>query len=878
LDAVAVAAVACACVALSSPGRALAASRSGNAPPIEWVKDHAEAEKLARKLGRPILIFWHDEKCAILKSTRDELLASSEVRARAVMFVCVEVDYEKDAAIVEKLDIVKNIHGDLHVETPIKQGFIFTGADGKIHGRIPGKPRFGALPRIMDGVVKAFGPVASPVQLRSLEQKLASAKQLRKSGPSDRAIRVLQKMVETGFKCEPVLEAKTMLGRMGAAGRKALAAAEEIAKTAGRKEPAGRSTSRSRASRRSAARTTRPGSAAGANPPHTKTWRECEKCGEALGKAMAFLKEKTGKIHWYDGWLGTFFCGFAFMMHGDSQKELDWCITNTRRYMMKTSACQGMRGYRNWFVSMSTLVVAEHSLRYGLTPENKEALEWGHQYAIENVDDSGGWFHHPRHGGKNYAADISMIGCMYLSAFLEMKALGLDPEPGLTLARAYVRSLSDGNTIGYGTPWKRGGGGSGGKDGLVLMGYYASGNEDDPFARSLGAWLTQHPESPPKGHASNFHHFFGQAAGLHRMGPEHYAKFAGYWLHRLIDCQKPDGSIARLPHDTGEKDPDKVLESVKTSDKHDWITTGILAGLILMTEPGTFAGLPAKKPGSMSNRKAFDLATKAMAKGDYAKAYKYFGEVLPPGDSGELIPTARIKLREIESLAREKLARLTGKADGLAQKFAGKEYTIEAVKAYDEIIAAYDGYAKSFAGMALVSAAKARREALKRKVFGMRLRVTSGARSGRASGGAKPGKAGEGAQPAKLGKLTDPAACDAWKRKLKARVGDVVKTGRRVHCSIGAFGGRVTVVATDEERIKVRLHTGGQLQIKWSELARRDLRNVAMGLATARGTPADQALAAFFLLCGEEADRAEEHLRKAKEEAAEVRAAFGGGK
>ncbi len=172
--------VACACVVVSWSGRAHAAPRPGSAPPIQWVKDHAEAEKLARKLGRPVLIFWHDEKCPILKSTRDELLASLEVRARAVLFVCVEVDFEKDAAIVEKLDIVNNIHGDLHVETPVKQGFIFTGADGEIHGRIPGKPRFGALPRIMDGVVKAFGPVAGPAQLRSLEQKLASAKQLKK--------------------------------------------------------------------------------------------------------------------------------------------------------------------------------------------------------------------------------------------------------------------------------------------------------------------------------------------------------------------------------------------------------------------------------------------------------------------------------------------------------------------------------------------------------------------------------------------------------------------------------------------------------------------------------------------------------------------------
>ncbi|MHC4252174.1 MAG: DUF6288 domain-containing protein [Planctomycetota bacterium] len=857
-------AAACACVALG--GVALAAPRPGGAPAIRWVEDYPKAEELARKLGRPILMFWHDESCSLLPSTRAELLASPEVRARATLFVSVEVDFEKDASVVEKFEIVKNIHGDLHVETPVKQGFIFAEAGGRIHGRLPGKPRFGALPRMMDGVVKAFGPIATNAQLRSLERGLESAKKLKKSGPSDRAVRALQKMVETGFRCEPVLEARALLGRMGAAGRKALAAAEEVAKAARRKETA-------RPVRRAQAR--RQTGASSQYPPHTQTWRECDKCKEALEKAMAFVKEKTGQIQWYDGWLGTFFCGFAFMMDGRSEKELDWCITNTRRYMMEVSACEGMRGYRNWFVSMSMLVVAEYSLRYGLTPENKAALEWAHQYAIENVDDTGGWFHHPRHGGKNYAADISMIGCMYYSAFLEMEALGLGAEPGLTLASAYVRSISDGRTIGYGTPWKNGGGGSGGKDGLVLMGFYASGNEDDPFAQSLGEWLTEHPESPPRGHASNFHHFFGQAVGLHRMGPEHYAKFAGHWLHRLIDCQKPDGSIGRLPHDCPPEKLEEALKELGASDKHDWITAGILAGLIMMTEPGTFAGLPAKKPGSMSNRKAFDTATAAMAEGDYAKAYRHFAEVLPPGDSGELIPKARIKLREIESLARERLDALAKKEDEVTQRHAGNEYTLETVRAYDGMIAAYEGYAKSFAGMALVKAAAARREALKRKVFGLRLRVVSGAGSGRRSAGGRPGKAGGPDEPATPAKLKDPGAVEVWTRRLKARVEAVVKSGRRLSCTIRAFGGRVTVVAVDSEGLKARLPSGAQLGMKWARLQRRDLRDLAVRLAATQATPADHALAAFFLLCDGETDEADAHLREAKEKGADVRAAFG---
>ena len=60
----------------------------------------------------------------------------------------------------------------------------------------------------------------------------------------------------------------------------------------------------------------------------------------------------------------------------------------------------------------------------------------------------------------------------------------------------------------------------------------------------------------------------------------------------------------------------------------------------------------------------------------------------------------------------------------------------------------------------------------------------------------------------------------------------------------------------------------------WPQASPNFARYLAVKLAAAPGTPADHALAAFFLLCDDEAEKAKEHLRKAKDKGAEVRAAF----
>jgi len=507
---------------------------------IPLQKDFAEAVKLARKSGKPILAFWHNGPKSKrkfdyrhdwddqLQRTLEETLREPGVIGRARQFVWVRIDFAKDREAVKALGIADHLAlVDYLKHPPARQGFVFANAEGTIYARLPGRPNHGVLGRMMGAVLKAHSPPGSALRRAPYKTTITYRPYRNPYGSHNRP-----KQHEY--------------------------------------------------------------------PPHTKTWRECPKCKRALVKAMTFLKKKVNAGA--SGWLGNFFAGFAFMMAGGCEKELHLCIAHARHHLQGKTG-----GYCNWQISKCMLLIAEYSLRHGLTRQNRKALERGHQYAVEQIDASGGWFHHPKHGGHNYAHDISMIGTLYFAAFLEMDALGLDVEPGLTLARGYVESISDGYSIGYGTPFKHGRWGSVGKNGLVLMGFHASGNQNDPFARTLGDFLIDNVDAPPKGHGTSWHHFFGAAAGAHRMGPRQYAKYAGYWLHPLIDCQKPDGSIAPLPHDNhaarSGAPPEKVLEGVKNSDKHDYAATGVLACLIFMTEPGAFSvhkkaetpGRPEKK-------------------------------------------------------------------------------------------------------------------------------------------------------------------------------------------------------------------------------------------------------------------------------------------
>jgi hypothetical protein len=575
--------------------------------------------------------------------------------------------------------------------------------------------------------------------------------------------------------------------------------------------------------------------------------------------------------------MSGFFAGFAYMMADGCEENLERCMEKARH-----AARPHWGGYSNWEISGSMLLITEYSLRYGLTPENREVLIKAHQYASENVENGGGWFHHAKHGGANYAWDISMIGTIYFAAFLEMDALGLEAQPALSLGRGYLERLSIGSggyAFGYGTPFRGGGAGSVGKNGFVIMGFHGGGQPDDPHCKLLGDFLNDHPEGPPGGHATSWHHFFGAGVGAHRRGPESYAKYAGYWLHAIIDCQKEDGSIAPFPHDNGANvPPEEILAGVKRGG--NVAATAILASLILMTEPGTFSGLARKKPGSPPNKRAFELASKALKEGSYGKAYKYFGEVLPPGKDLELVPIARKKKAEIKQISLTKLAGLTDKEAALRKRVEDEGSSVDIVIAWQKLIKEYEQYAKDFEGLLPVRDALKRRSEMRKRSLGLRLRAnargrrrnSASSRQGSTSSGGK--SSGSAPGPAAAG-MPDAAVQATWEKKLQDRAGARFKSGARIRFEVKRLRARVTISKITDEGFTVRMTNGGQIDMKWAQFNAADKRSLAAGLAATEPASEDHALAAFYYLLDGNRDKARDHLARAGKHGADVRAAFG---
>jgi len=668
---------------------------------VRWEKSAADAVEQAKKLGRPIVVFWAKNPASLV--TADTAVADTAAAEYIDKFVWLKVDLSAEPALGKSLGIDAYLAIEFKPHTPVPYGFVFTDKDGRIYGRLPAAPRTGVLGRMLKGVNRAFGPIPNDAALKDIKNKLDRALELGQAGEDHRGSQLLQQIVETGYRGAVAEQAASALGRSARA-RVALAR-EQAAVSWQVQLDADRPRVKTVPPRRPM-------------PKDPHVWHKCETCKNAVAKAMFYVKKRVHdkKATWYGGFLGGWSTGAAMLIEGRSERELNgWVVPRAiKTYLPKSRT--DFQGYHNWFQAMSGLTLTEYSLRYGLHNEVRGALAGVHQTAVEFVEDTGGWNHSPRRGEDRYASDISSIGCFYYSTFLEMEAMGMNAEPGLTLARGYLESVSDGNTIGYGTPSRHGGPGSSGKDGLILLGLYASGRGDDPFAQSLGAWLANPANhTPQRGHAYGMMQFLGASIGLHRMGPEYYDPFVKKWLHALISVQRPDGSMPHFPNDSKEDVAGvvKALKAAEVKPDEEWEHTGALAAMILMTEPYSFSGLPTKPRRSTPNAEAFEIAEKAYEAREYAKARLHYAMVLPPGDGLENLHTARRKLRDIDEASRREQDALCRRETVLLEKFADDKGSTAAVTAYKQLIADYSDFITAYQSFAAEKLASKRLPALK---------------------------------------------------------------------------------------------------------------------------------------------------------------------
>lgn len=624
-------------------------------------------------------------------------------------------------------------------------------------------------------------------------------------------------------------------------------------------------------------------SAGAANMPahsHPGDYRTCSVCNAALQKSMGYLKnnlnERVLKNTWYAEMLGSFYAGFAFLMEGNSEKEAKQCAEHICKYF---DWAERHGGYEGWFCSMSMMYLTEYSLRYGLTPEIAQKLEWGAKWAHKTREKEGGWFHGPRWGQGNYALDISSVGCGYFMSLEGMRVLGLKAGPALEEARDYVNQVCDGRSVAYGLYGK--GGFSLGASSYVLIGLTSSGQNNDPRVAGIGDFLKQNYRDVRKAHASGMIHHFGVAAALHRVGPEAYGPFAGFYLHEcLIPNMREDGSIGPLPNDnTGEA----AAAYAPLKESSDYVATAILTAMILLERPGAFMPSAVKRQKTISNKDAYRTATEALAKNDLAKAYRFFAEVLPLGDSEELVPLAQAELKKIETPIRQRLKEIEAAEErdlAEAKSLADAKDYRAAMLLYDAVMKSYAALQKEYAGIPFVEETKIHLAELKKK---MQPLVTSAAYSAGRSNSSSPKAPTATAEDVKTSStaaISKSAASDdvmnEWSDRLRKRVLAVLGGGGKVRFEHKSFGQRMAATKMDDQgRMTATLEKGGQMDLRWEQLKPTELRSLSQDLAATQQTVGDYALAAFFEMQVGNSYGAEQLLLKAGAEAALVRKAFG---
>jgi hypothetical protein len=389
---------------------------------------------------------------------------------------------------------------------------------------------------------------------------------------------------------------------------------------------------------------------------HPEDHRACPTCQAALARSMEYLRknfdQEVAGNGWYSGMLSSFWGGFAFLIDGNSPKEAKVCAERMRFYL-EIWARKGM-GYDGWFASMAMLYISEYCLRYGTTPELAAALEFGAKFAHKTREAEGGWFHNPRWGGPNYAIDISGVGCGYFAAVRNMGRLRLDAGPALADVDDYLGKVCDGRSVAYGLNGR--GGFALASAGYVLIGLTSSGAGDDPRVSGIGGNLLDNVEKIRSAHASGNLHHFAVAAALHRSGPAAYARFAGFYLHRLlIPNQAGDGSVAAFPNDNTKPAEEAYAELKKGGD---YGATAILASMIMMTRQGAFSPFPPRKSGLPPNQECFAKAQGLLAAGRLAGAHEQLSNVLPGGGDDQLIPLAQKQRKALEDLLNERLRAL----------------------------------------------------------------------------------------------------------------------------------------------------------------------------------------------------------------------------
>lgn len=299
--------------------------------------------------------------------------------------------------------------------------------------------------------------------------------------------------------------------------------------------------------------------------------------------------------------VSSLFAGVAFMLDGREpyKANVDKAI---RRAIEGTRATEQTHNCMNWYVAYSGLFLAI-AYKRDPKPEIKEALLKFVAYAEEHMEPTGGWCHAKGFAAKNDyvknlgATDLAMVTSTMLSAFLIMKASGLEvPQPTIDRTIKNLTTLwkGDGMGLAYGT-------GNTSRDramsrtAMAYIGCHAAQVMTPPWVAGASKALTGKMGIMENGHGPGAIHFFAVSLAMHLMG--RYPAFAAHWLPKIAKTQAADGTVDML-HDAG-KNWEKNWDSKKIG------SAAVFAIMILLNQKRELfpraSPKPAKSP--FSNKK-----------------------------------------------------------------------------------------------------------------------------------------------------------------------------------------------------------------------------------------------------------------------------------
>ncbi len=360
---------------------------------------------------------------------------------------------------------------------------------------------------------------------------------------------------------------------------------------------------------------------------------KCKVCKLALEKAYGYLLKNSNS----DEFQVQILMGYVWLISGQHPKQLQRAVNAA----ISAYHGGGMGVNANWQTCLSAHFLSEVYKRQP-TERLRGVLADCLRVAERTMEPTGGWGHSKGYGEREgYAAkggsvDLGILTCMMYGAMLNMRACGIDvSKPLLDRVEKNLKDIHDGQGISYGSSNKTPDL-SMGRASYAYTGIHFSAHAT-PLAKTIPHGLREHYKRVDQCHAHAPMHYTSVAMATHLVGPGEYAKFADYWVNKLIPLQRADGSI-ELPH-TEKEERGKEYKDTQRDEKYV-SSTASFALILLLQSPGLMEkGLPKGKRAPIP-------APEAASTGDEPTATETPDEPPKPKPTGLAKPWLGVKLEK----------------------------------------------------------------------------------------------------------------------------------------------------------------------------------------------------------------------------------------